>query len=316
MFVGLLFALGACCVWGLIFVVPQYLEDYSAVEIVLGRYFSYGLLSALVFFRTGFARVRRYPLKVWGTVGVFALVSNLIYYLGLVAGLRFASPTLAVLIIGMAPIVIALYGNWQAREVAFRDLIQPCIWIGFGLILVNATEVDWSFKAKSLGHYLFGLSGIVVALLGWSACAVHNARFLKRNPTIGASEWSTIMGVATLFWVLLIGGICAIGTKDEVNIAKFLVLSSDTIRYFTGAALLGIACSWLGCFLWSQASLYLPIFLLGPLLVFETFFGLLFVFLFQKQLPSWIELAGVCAMLGGIIMSVNAFRKKQLPERP
>jgi drug/metabolite transporter (DMT)-like permease len=312
MFVGLLFAIGACFVWGLIFIVPQYLGDYSAVEVVLGRYLSYGLLSALLFFRTGFKRVRRYHLREWVIAFVFALFSNLVYYLSLVAGLRFATPTLAVLIVGMAPIVIAFYGNWQAREMSYRNLAIPCLWIGFGLILVNATEVDWSFQAQSIAHYLLGIAGILIALLSWSWCAVHNARFLKKNPHIAASEWSTLMGVATLFWAILIGGVFAIGLKNEVNILKFLSLSPDALRYFAASALLGVVCSWLGCFLWSQASLHLPISLMGPLLIFETLFGLFFVYLFQKQLPSWIELLGVCSMIGGIVMSVNSFRKKRL----
>ena len=310
MFKGLLFAIGACFVWGLIFVIPQYLGDFSGVEVVLGRYLSYGILSAFLFFRKGLVRIRRYTLKTWMTAFVFALFSNLVYYLGLVAGLRFVSPTLAVLVIGMAPIVVAIYGNWRVREIAYRDLAIPCIWIAVGLVLVNATEVDWSFKVTSLLQYMLGLIGILAALLAWCWYAVTNARFLKEHSHIPAGEWSTVIGVATLFWALLIGVIFALGMKSELNISKFLVFSSDTFRYFVGSAILGVICSWLGCFLWSQASIYLPISLMGSLLIFETLFGLLFVFLFQMQLPSWIELTGVSMMVGGILMSVYTFRKR------
>jgi len=312
MLAGLLFAIGACCVWGLIFVVPQFLADFSAVEVVLGRYFTYGILSTLLFFCTGFKNIFRYSPKIWRNAFLFALFSNLIYYLGLVTGLRFASPTLSVLIVGLAPISIALYGNWQTREIAYRDLAIPCLWIGFGLVLVNAIEVDWGFQAHSFGQYLLGLAGILTALISWSWYAVQNARFLKRNPQIPASEWSTAMGVATLFWVVLIGGLFALGMKKEVDLSKFFSLSPEILRYFLGAAILGVICSWLGCFLWSQASVRLPISLMGPLLVFEMLFGLLFVLLFERKLPSWIELAGVASMIGGILTSINTFRKKRL----
>lgn len=314
MFVGLLFAIGACFVWGLIFVVPQMLDDYTTTEVVLGRYLSYGFLSAFLFFRRGFSRLRQYSLKIWARAFLFALLSSLVYYFGLVIGLRFATPTLTVLIVGLAPIVIAFYGNWQTRELAFRDLFLPCLWIIFGLVLVNAIEVDWTFKSKPLVHYLLGFLGVLMALLSWSWFAVHNARFLKKNPQILASEWTTVIGVATLFWTLLVGAVFAITMKEEVEIAKFLTLSSDTLRYLMGAFLLGVFSSWFGCFLWSKASIYLPISLMGPLLIFETLFGLLFVFLFQKQLPTWFELSGAIAMMGGILMSVNAFRKKRLIE--
>lgn len=312
MFLGLLFAISACFVWGFIFVIPQFLKDYSSMEVVLGRYFFYGLLSTILFFRSGFSRISRYPLKIWVTAFIFALTSNLVYYIGLVAGLRFVTPTLSVLITGMAPIVIALYGNWHTREIAYRDLAIPCLWICLGLVLVNATEIDWTFQSHSFGHYLLGFSGVLVALLSWSWYAVHNARFLKQNPHISAQEWTTVMGVATLFWVIVIGGFMAIGMKEEVNLPKFFSLSSDTLRYFAGAATLGIICSWLACCLWSQASLYLPVSLMGPLLICETLFSLSFVLLFNKQIPSWIELTGVCSMISGILMSVRAFRKKQV----
>ena len=312
MLAGLLFAIGACFVWGLIFVVPQYLSDFTAVEVVLGRYFTYGILSTALFFSRGFKKIVRFSPKIWQTAFIYALISNLVYYLGIVAGLRLASPTLSVLIVGLAPITIALYGNWTDKEISYRDLISPCLLIFFGLVLVNAIEVDWGFQTKSLSHYLLGCVGILTALASWSWYAVHNARFLKRHPEILASEWSTAMGVATLFWVILIGALFALGMKEECNLSKFLTLSPDIIRYFMGATALGFACSWLGCFLWSQASVRLPISLMGPLLVFEMIFGLLFVMLFDRQLPSWIEIVGVFAMIGGILMSVNLFRKKRI----
>ena len=312
MFLGLLFAIGACFVWGFIFIIPTYLSDFSSVEIVLGRYISYGLLSVALFFRSGLGRLRRYTLKTWAVALIFALFSNLVYYLGLVAGLRFASPTLTVLIVGMAPILIALYGNWQTREIAYRDLAIPSLWIGFGLVLVNVTEVDWSFKATSFSQYICGLMGIVIALISWSWCAVYNARFLKRHTHIVISEWTTVIGVATLFWALVIGLLFALGTTDEINLMRLFTPSSATLRYFVCTAILGLLCSWLGCFLWSQATIHLPVSLMGSLLIFETLFGLLFVFLFQKKIPTWIEMGGFSAMMTGILMCVYAFRKKQL----
>ena len=316
MFRGLLFAIGACFVWGLIFVMPQYLVDFSPVEVVLGRYLTYGVLSLLLFFRAGTACFKRYTLKTWAIAFFFALLSNLFYYLGLVAGLRFASPTLSVMIVGMAPILIALYGNWQVREIAYRDLAVPCLWIGFGFVLVNAVEIDWSFRATSLAQYAVGLLGIVIALLAWSWYAVHNARFLKRHTHIPGSEWTTVLGVATLAWTFVFGLFFALVSHDLIHPSLLLKLSPAMLRYWGGVTILGVICSWVGCFLWSRASVYLPVSLMGPLLIFETLFGLLFVFAFQKNMPSWIELSGVAAMIIGILMSIFAFRKKAAQPHP
>jgi drug/metabolite transporter (DMT)-like permease len=312
MFLGLLFAIGACFIWGFIFIVPSYLSDFSSVEVVLGRYGTYGILSLILFFRSGTKQIKRYTFKTWGFAFIFALFSNLVYYLGLVAGLRFASPTLTVLIVGMAPILIALYGNWQTREIAYRDLVIPCLWIAFGLILVNITEIDWSFKATTPLQYLWGIIGILIALFSWSGCAVYNARFLKRHLHLSISDWTNVIGVATFFWSLVVGILFALFAHEEMNFTRLLTISPLTLRYLGGALILGVLCSWLGCYLWNQASLHLPVSLMGSLLMFETLFGLLFVFFFHNRIPTWIEIAGITSMIAGIFMCIQAFRKKQI----
>lgn len=53
MLLGCFFALLACFVWGAIFVVPEYLSDFTGLEIALGRYLVYGSLSLLFFLLRG-----------------------------------------------------------------------------------------------------------------------------------------------------------------------------------------------------------------------------------------------------------------------
>lgn len=311
MLLGLFFAIGACFVWGFIFVIPQFLDDFSAIEVVLGRYLVYGLISAGLALRSGLGFFKRFPVRIWALAFAFALFSNIIYYLGLVAGLRYASPTIAVLIVGMAPILIAFYGNWHAKEIACRDLATPSCLIVLGLVLVNLTEINWGFETESIGLFILGWFGIFVSLIAWCWYAVRNARFLKQHPHISPHDWSTVIGVATLFWAVVVGGVLASVSEDMVYLPKFLIPSFNTLRFLMGALFMGLICSWLGCFLWGLASVYLPISLMGSFLIFETLFGLLFVYLFQNQMPSWLELFGIVLMLGGIIMCVDRFRKNR-----
>lgn len=311
MFLGLLFALGACFVWGWIFIIPEFLHDFTGIEVVLGRYLMYGTLSAVLLFRKGFTNLGRYSSRAWSMAFIFALLSNILYYFGIVAGLRFASPPITVLIIGMAPIVIAVYGNWSVREISYRSLVIPFVCIVVGMAFVNATEVDWSFSSYTLQQYLVGLLGILTALLAWSWYAVNNARFLKRNPHIPSSEWATVIGVGTLAWTVVLGVLFSLVLNQEFQVSKFFSWNPSTAQYFMGTFVLGVLCSWLGCFLWNRASSYLPVSLMGPILIFETLFGLLFVFIFQKRFPSVLEFLGVAIMLSGILLSVYIFRKNQ-----
>ncbi len=307
---GFFFALGACFVWGMIFVIPDMLSNFSSVEIVLGRYFVYGVFSAIILFRNGFSFAKNYNWRSWGTAFLFALAANIFYYFGAVAGLRFSSAAVTVLIIGLAPIMIILYGNWAVREISYKQLVIPCICIATGMVLVNISEIAWETDVQSVRGYSVGLFGACVALIGWSLYVVHNARFLKKNPHVSPSEWATVVGVATLVLVVIIGAVMSYGL-GIIDLTRYLHPNREMLYFYLGVFVLGIVCSWLGCFLWNRASSYLPVSLMGPFLIFETIFGLLFVYSVQLHLPSILEAIGILVMLGGIGLAIYAFRKSQ-----
>lgn len=310
MLIGFFFAISACFVWGLIFVIPEILIAYSPMEIVLGRYAFYGMWSTLLLFRKGLGSLRRYSTHAWMTAFIFALASHILFYIGIVIGIRYTSAPLTVLVLGMTPILIAFYGNWQTREVSFKSLIIPAVWIATGMILVNLAEIDWTFTTYSLQQYLLGLLGIIGSLISWSWYAVQNARFLKDHPEIASNEWATAIGVATFCWIVVLGTIFSLAS-DGINLAKLFTWSDSTLTFIAGVATLGIVCSWMGCFLWNRASTYLPVSLMGPFLIFETVFGLIFVFLYAFRFPTFMEILGVISMLSGILLSIYLFRKQR-----
>ncbi len=312
MLLGAFFALAACFVWGAIFVVPEYLSDFTGLEIALGRYLVYGTLSLLIFFLRGKTLWQKIPLTGWAMALVFSLLGNVLYYLGIIAGVRYTSASLSVLIVGLSPITIALYGNFHSREVSFKSLILPSLWIVTGLILVNVAEIDWTFSTYSMQQYLMGILGIFGSLIFWSWFVVHNAHFLKKYTSISTTDWATVIGVATLFWALLFSSVLGLGPSTQVNLDRFAKWSEQIFYFLLGITFLATICSWLGCYFWGQASRRLPISLVGPLLIFESIFGLLFVFLSESRLPSLTEMLGVISMLGGVTMSIYLVRKSKL----
>jgi drug/metabolite transporter (DMT)-like permease len=310
MFAGILFALGACFLWGAIFIVPTFLPEFSLMEVALGRYFAYGILSlALFLIKSPKNFINRYSLRVWTKAATFALVSNIIYYIGVVIGLRFATPPITVLVIGMCPILAALYGNFQSKEVSWKTLFLPCLCMTAGIFLVNVTEIH-ARLGGSLREYLFGLLGAAVALVSWSWYAVKNAQFLKENPTLPRTEWATLIGVTSLVWVTVFSALFAFGPHPLISLGKFAHFTPEVGHFLLGISILGILCAWLGCFLWNHASTLLPMTLMGPFIIFETIFGLCFVFVVAARLPSVLESLGIILMLGGIIAAVLSLRKK------
>ena len=113
---GILFALAACFIWGLIFVVPQFMAGFSSIEIALGRYFTYGIASFLFFIKGFFSKKYRYPFSLWKKTLLFSFMSTIGYYACVVIAMRNTSPAICALILGLSPIIAALYGNWSSRR--------------------------------------------------------------------------------------------------------------------------------------------------------------------------------------------------------
>lgn len=311
MLLGLSYAVGACIVWGLIFAIPLKLNDFSTLEVASGRYITYALFSCLLLFRKGFAPLKVYTARIWMVALVLALLANPIYYVCTITGMRLASAALAVIILGMVPVTIVIYGNWHVKEISIKQLVVPFIAMFIGFVCVNGSQVDWSFQEHTIAEYLTGLFCIGIALVTWTVYVVHNARFLKRNPQIPTDEWATLIGVAALFWLVVLGLIAQYGFNLIDYGTLFNKATPHIMGYWIGAVILGVFSSWVGCLLWNKASSLLPVSMMGPLMIFETIFALIYVYIVEKTLPSILEIVGVLLLIGGVALSIQIFRKSQ-----
>ena len=309
---GIAFALSACFIWGLIFVVPELMSGFSSIEVVLGRHFCYGILSVLIFAKSRFINCCNYPLHVWKKALLLALIMNIILYTFLVLSLRYATPAVTALILGLSPITISFWCNFKQKEISYTSLVLPSLAILLGLIMVNLPHLQ-SVASDSITSYAFGLFSAVVALLAWTWYIVTNARFLKDNPTVLPKEWSTVLGVATLFWVIVLASILGLIFADSALLNKYLVYSEQLQSYIIGSLILGFLCSWVAAALWNNASFYLPVTMTGQLTIFETIFGVLFVYIFEQKIPLPLECAGIITMLVAIIWGIRVVAK-QLPD--
>lgn len=276
----------------------------------MGRYAFYGIFSCCLLFRKGFSPLKIYTPRICMVALLLAFVANTIYYVALIIGLRFASPSITVLVVGLSPILIVFYGNLKVREISYKQMIFPCIWIAVGMVLVNFADVDWSFTSYSVWEYMIGLAGMLVALVCWTLYVVHNARFLKKNPQIPQNQWATAIGVATFIWLCISTPLLGMN-PNIMDLKQFLTPTKEVITFYICGAILGIVCSWLGCFLWNKASKYLPVSLIGPLMIFETLFGILYIYIFELRFPSLLEAFGIISMLGGTGLAIYSFRNTE-----
>ncbi len=311
MFRGVAIVIAACFIWGLIYVIPGFMPAFNPLEVSLGRYVCYGIVS--VFYMLFFRRQALFKLKKkhWKQAFLFGFLANVGCYPAIVISMRYANPAIAALILGMSPISIAFYGNWKQRQCSYIDLLWPCLAMGIGLILANIPALEQSALEGSLFYYSIGLLFAFYALGTWTVYAVANGRLLQEDGSLDPCDWCSVIGIATLAWVAFFVSI-AFFFVPEHQFNKFIIWTPELQVFLTGSLVLGSLCSWFAFYLWNKGSCLLPVSFAGQLTIFETMFGLIFVYLVEQRMPIAIEFAGIAIIIGGIYASIHLF--KDVPE--
>lgn len=311
MLIGLLCALGAGLMWGLVFVAPLMLGDYPGLMLSFGRYLGFGLIALVPAF---FDRRRIAALSKadWMAALKLSAVGNILYYAALATGIQLADAPLPAMLIGTLPVIISIFSNWSpghpSEAVAWKRLAPSLIVIFAGLMLVNASELAHLDGSRSIADYALGCFITLGALAAWTWYPIMNGRHLKQHPHISSSTWATAQGLATLPLALI--GLAAYGLYARMSGSTFDFPLGPRPTAFVGLMLtLGLCASWLGTMLWNKASQRLPTSLAGQLIVFETLSALLYAFLWRGTLPGVAVLAGVVLLCVGVTLGMRAFQR-------
>jgi drug/metabolite transporter (DMT)-like permease len=311
MIVGVLYALAAGLLWGLVFITPILLPGYSGFMLSVGRYLAFGLIALLIAWPDR-QKLQSLERADWIEAGKLSLVGNLIYYSALAAAIQLAEPPLPTMIIGALPVVIAICANLSDASLPWRKLALPLGIIALGIACVNHEELTLLEQSTgfNLRKHLGGGALALVALACWTWYPIRNSRWLQFRPKLNSSTWATAQGLTTLP-LALVGYAVAIG----LSLAKGQALNVQTIfgstplQYISLMFVLGFFASWLGTLFWNQASQRLPTSLAGQLIVFETLSALLYAYLWRATSPGWLSLLGMGLLMAGVVLGVRAFNK-------
>ena len=145
MFLGLLFALTAGLMWGLVFVAPVMLPGYAPALLTVGRYLAFGLLAVPLAWMLDRRALRELAPGDWWQAARLSLVGNFLYYLCLSAAIQRAGAPLPTMIIGTLPVVIAVCANHRNRvrdgHLPWLRLAPSLALIAAGLACVNRDEM-------------------------------------------------------------------------------------------------------------------------------------------------------------------------------
>ncbi len=291
-------AVGAGLIWGLAFVIPEVLDDVSAVALTAGRYVVYGLLSAALLLR-----VRRGLPSLRGAdrraALALAFAGNVGYYALLVIAIQRAGAPLAAAVIGTVPVSLAIAGGVADGTLDLRRLAPSLALILAGLLTVNAAVLGDPASGEDAGRVATGLLAAAGAVALWTWYGIANARFLAARPDIGAGTWSSVVGVATLLLAiptlpaaLLLGG----GGSGAIG---------DPVSFVAAVVVLGVLVSWLATLLWNRAATRLPVGLAGQLIVVETLAGTAYSYIARGALPAAVTVAGFALLFAGVLTAIR-----------
>ncbi len=310
---GVLYALLAGLMWGLIFVGPLLVPEYPAVLQSMGRYLALGLI-ALPLAWLGRARLRQLNGKDWWTALALTMMGNLIYYFCLASAIQRTGAPVSTMIIGTLPVVLPVCANllYSQRDgkLPWRRLFPALICIALGLVCVNVVELQHGLPDFSPWRYGSGIVLAVIAVVCWAWYALRNARWLRENPDKPPMMWATAQALVTLP-LSLVGYIAACWWLQGQHLNFPLPFGPRPAVFIALMLAIAVLCSWVGALCWNVASQRLPTVILGPLIVFETLAGLLYTFLLRQSLPPLLTLSGILLLVLGVVSAVRA-----RPEKP
>ena len=303
---GVAYGVMAGALWGMVFLVPRMLPDFSPLLLSAGRYAMYGIVSlaaALPMARSLVTRLTRHDLNA---LVKLALAGNLLYYILLASAVHLIGIAPSSLIVGVLPVTITLLGRRDHGAVPLTRLAWPLAMVVAGIACINVDVFTVADGAPGTPTgiliKLAGLACAVGALACWTWFAVQNARYLQRQTHFSGNEWSVLWGVVTgalgaVLWLLI--ALLPSGSLQTTLVSErwhsFWLLNLG----------LAIGASWLGNGLWNAASKRLPLTLSGQMIVFETLFALLYAFIYDHRLPRPLEIAAIALLAAGVSWSVR-----------
>ncbi|ADZ18987.1 MULTISPECIES: DMT family transporter [Chlamydia] len=307
---GLFHSLLACLYWGIVFVIPNLLESFQELDIVLTRYTIFGLFSLLPVLWKRQNIFKNTTLNIWGQSFLWAFLVNVVYYFGIALAIRYVGAAITIIIAGLAPIAVLFHSNIKKKELSYPLLSAISCVIFLGVVLTNLSEFH-ATTATNPPQYFLGLACVIISTGIWVAYIICNYDFLLKNPNISPELWCTMLGVSSLAICLPL--IVILDCLNITHVAhNFLTHTpvSERLLFILLCSAMGILSSSRAILSWNKASLHLSPALLGAILIFEPIFGLTLSYLYERSLPSLQEGIGIFLMLGGSLVCLILFGKK------
>lgn len=304
---GIFYGSLAGAAWGLVFLSPALLPDFSPLLLSCGRFLMYGVIALLICLPMARSLLCKLSLEDLLALTRLSLTGNIVYFILLAAAVQRVGIAPTSLLIGVLPLTITLLGRNEADAPALGHLFWPLLTVMTGIVCINLEALlGDGAQSQHLSERVLGVVCAVLALACWSWFATDNARCLKRQTHFNSNEWSLLTGVIT---GLLAGGIWLAAELLGLTAVQIELPAERWQSFWLVNLVLAVVASWLGYTFWNASTRRLPLTLSGQMVVFETLFALVYGFVYLQRLPSLLEGIAILLLLCGVCAAVTRHGK-------
>ncbi len=302
---GVAFGIAAGALWGLVFLAPELVPAFSPLQLAAGRYFVYGLISTVLIAPRWRMLRENLEGRDWATLGWLALVGNTLYYALLSNAVQLGGIAMTSLVIGFLPVAVAIAGSRVNGAVPLRRLMPSLLLCTAGAVCIGV-QASATPSTGNAGQQLVGLLCAIGALISWTIFAIGNRAALGRLDNVSAHDWNLLTGVVT-------------GVQSLVLIPAAVFFGSiahDTTAWaqFIGVSIgIAVLASIIGNAFWNRMSRLLPLTLVGQMILFETLFALIYGFVWERRLPTHLEIAAFVLVVLSVLACLAAHRRPRQP---
>jgi len=299
---GIACGMGAGALWGLVFLAPELVHGFTPLQLAIGRYGTYGLVSAVLIMPRWRRLCAHVTARDWWALVWLSLFGNTLYYYLVSTAVQKSGIAMTSLIIGFLPVVVTIIGSRDHGAVPLRALAPS-----LALCAAGTACIGWQAMAlpdaRSGGGGMVGLLFAVGALVAWTAYAVGNSRCLARIHQISGHDWNLLTGMVT-------GGQALVLIPVSIALEPIRHSGAQWLRFGEVSLGLALLASIMGAALWNRASRLLPLTMVGQMILFETLFALLYAFLWEQRWPKPMEVMAFALVAASVLSCVAVHHRR------
>lgn len=305
---GIACGMGAGALWGLVFLAPELVRDFTPLQLAIGRYLAYGIISAVLIAPRWQALVGTLARRDWLTLIWLSLAGNTLYYILLSSAVQNAGIATTSLVIGFLPVAVTIIGSRDRDAVPLTCLAPSLLLCAAGAVCIGWQALGRPASGNA-GSELIGFACAIGALIAWTAYAVGNARALNRLDRVSVHDWNLLTGVVTGAQVVVLIPVSALAEPIRHAAGAWMQFGAVSIA-------VAVAASFLGNALWNRMSRLLPLTMVGQMILFETMFALFYGFLWERRLPVSLEIAAFVLVVASVLTCIAAHRRHARTPQP